>query len=178
MVTKSKSVNGVQLCESTKSHLHDFDACEYPASERQGMLFGIKYIRWLFDSGTAEEIGPDATALLCAVVSLEDELHYRRSPNFFNQQLMRRCGMLSEHALIRARRIAEQAGLLFYQPGAKTTTGAILGQGIRCGIRRQIKQIHCGKRSGSQGKAQGKQGSPYTNPYTYSCCSRKELFLW
>ncbi len=31
--------------------------------------------------------------------------------------------MLSEHALIRARRIAEQAGLLFYQPGAKRQPG-------------------------------------------------------
>ena len=76
-------------------------------------------------SGTASEIGPDAFALLVAVVMTEDEIHYQRPPNFYNEQLANRCGIStnSKHALIRARQIAIDAGLLWYEPGAKRRPG-------------------------------------------------------
>ena len=93
---------------------------EYP--ERPPM-YAIQYAKWLFSSGAANEVGPDATALLIAVVTLEDEFFYQRSPNFYNAQLMFRCGMASEHSFIRARKIAIDAKLLNYQPGKKRTPG-------------------------------------------------------
>ena len=96
---------------------------EYPAAARAERQYAVKYLRWLFHAGAAQEIGPDATALLAAVVTMEDEFFYQRPPNFFNPQLMSRCGMLSEHAFIRARTIAIGAGLLSYEPGAKRSPG-------------------------------------------------------
>lgn len=96
---------------------------DYPAAERQSCMFAIQYLRWLFHSGAGNEIGPDAIAVLCAVVTLEDEFHYQRAVNFTNSQLMSRCGMRSEHALITARQRAVDAGLLFYKSGAKRRPG-------------------------------------------------------
>lgn len=96
----------------------------YP-TDRKNCGYSIRYIRWLMHSGTSSEIGPDAFALLVAVVMTEDEIHYQRAPNFYNEQLANRCGIStnSKHALIRARRIAIDAGLLWYEPGAKRRPG-------------------------------------------------------
>ncbi len=96
----------------------------YP-TDRKSCGYSIRYIRWLMHSGTASEIGPDAFALLVAVVMTEDEIHYQRPPNFYNEQLANRCGIStnSKHALIRARQIAIDAGLLWYEPGAKRRPG-------------------------------------------------------
>lgn len=41
--------------------------------------FAIQYAKWLFVSGAAAEVGPDATAVLMAVVTLEDEFRYQRT---------------------------------------------------------------------------------------------------
>lgn len=95
----------------------------YPSAQRQRCQYAIRYIRWLSDSGAAMEIGPDAFAVLVAVASMEDEIHYSRRPNFFNEQLQNRCGIGSEPALIRARKLAIEAGLLDYEPGAKRRPG-------------------------------------------------------
>jgi hypothetical protein len=96
----------------------------YP-TDRKSCGYSIRYIRWLMHSGISSEIGPDAFALLVAVVMTEDEIHYQRPPNFYNEQLANRCGIStnSKHALIRARRIAIDAGLLWYEPGAKRRPG-------------------------------------------------------
>ncbi len=93
---------------------------DYP---QRGPMFAIRYLRWLCDSGATMEIGPDAFAVLTAVVTVEDELHYGRAPNFFNEQLAARCGIGSIPALIRARTVAVAAGLLVYEPGAKRRPG-------------------------------------------------------
>ena len=66
-------------------------------------LFALHYIKWLADSCTVQEIGPDAFALLVAVVTKEDDTRYQRAVNFFNEQLAERCGIVSVHALTRAR---------------------------------------------------------------------------
>lgn len=92
---------------------------EYPAAERQGCGYAIRYLRWLCESGAAAEVGPIAVALLTAVATVEDELHYQRPPNFFRDQLLRRSGITSVHALDRARQRAIEAGLLEYRPGGK-----------------------------------------------------------
>lgn len=93
----------------------------YPANRTA--LFALHFAKWLYQSGAANEVGPDATALILAVAMVEDELRYTRPPNFYNRQLMDRCGVASEHALIRARKLAVDAGLLSYTPGKKRTPG-------------------------------------------------------
>lgn len=92
---------------------------EYP-SDRKDSMFAIRYIRWLMDSGIVNSIGPDALALLVAVVTMEDQLHYSHPPDFWREQLLRRCGMKSPHALNTARKRAVEAGLLHYRPGTKS----------------------------------------------------------
>jgi hypothetical protein len=116
----------------------------YP-SDRQGIGFAIRYLKWLFDSGASTEIGPDAVALITAVVICEDELHYERAPNFFNEQLARRCGIASVHALIRARDRAVAAGLLVYEPATKRNPGRY----FVCGFHAQSARKAEGKRKES-----------------------------
>ncbi len=91
----------------------------YPSESRQGRFYAIRFLRWLVESGSVNDIGPDGMALLVAVVTQEDHLHYQRPPVFWREQLLSRCGMRSVHSLIAARNRAVQAGLLVYQPGAK-----------------------------------------------------------
>ena len=100
----------------------------YP-TDRKSCGYSIRYIKWLCASDVALEVGPDAFALLVAVVTQEDEIHFTRPPNFFNDQLARRCGIGSEPALIRARKRAINAGLLFYKPGAKRRPGVYFVSG-------------------------------------------------
>jgi len=95
----------------------------YPGERQSTSHFGLRYIKWLSDSGIAMEVGPDAFALLVAVVTQEDTLRYLRAPNFYNDQLSMRCGIGSEPALIRARKRAIDNGLLFYSAGAKRRPG-------------------------------------------------------
>lgn len=103
---------------------------EYPAAERQGCGYAIRYLRWLCESGAAAEVGPDAVAVLLAVVTLEDAVHYGRAPNIFNDQLLARTGIGSKPALIRARNRAVDAGLLVYRPGAKRRPGVYYTTGF------------------------------------------------
>lgn len=101
----------------------------YP-TDRKSCGYSIRYIRWLMHSGISSEIGPDAFALLVAVVMTEDEIHYQRPPNFYNEQLANRCGIGSVPALIRARKRAINAGLLSYKPGAKRRPGLYFVSGF------------------------------------------------
>ncbi len=100
----------------------------YP-TDRQSCGFSIRYIKWLIQSGAVNEIGPDAFALLVAVVMTEDETFYQRAPNFFNDQLILRCGFGSEPAMMRARDRAVDAGLLTYKSGAKRRAGVYFVSG-------------------------------------------------
>ncbi len=102
---------------------------DYP-KDRQNCGFAIQYIKWLCNSGVVRECGPDAFALLVAVVTMEDEIFYSRAPNFYNDQLANRCGIGSEPALIRARTRAVRAGLLYYEAGAKRRPGRYFVTGL------------------------------------------------
>ena len=101
----------------------------YPSHDRHSCGFAIRYLRWLSTSGAVNEIGPDAFALLVAVVLTEDEVFYQRAPNFYDSQLMSRCGIHSKPALIRAKKRAVNAGLLVYEPGAKRRPGVYFVSG-------------------------------------------------
>jgi hypothetical protein len=148
---------------------------EYP-KDRQNCNFAIQYLRWLFHSGAANEVGPDACAVLAAVVTLEDEFHYSRAINFFNDQLMFRCGMKSEHAFIRARGIAKDAGLLFYDPGKKRTAGRyfVLGFTAQNAAKARLS------RSESREKARHNQDPPNPIPNNPIDVARADAFkrLW
>jgi len=102
---------------------------EYP-SDRQGTMFGLQYVRWLIESEITVEAGPDAFALLVAVVMAEDRIHYQRAPNFFNEQIQRHSGIGSLPALIRARTRAVRLGLLNYTPSAKRRPGVYFVTGF------------------------------------------------
>lgn len=132
---------------------------EYPM-DRQASGYAIRYIRWLSDSGAATEVGPDAFALLVAIVTKEDELHYSRAPNFFNEQLATRCGIVSVHALARARQRAIDAGLLHYEPAAKRRPGRYFVCGFHAQSARNVEGCH----AHSAGKAGGIRNPPYPIP--------------
>lgn len=122
---------------------------KYPANERQGRVFAADYLRWVMESGAAKEIGPEALAVLTAVVMREDDTRYQRPVNFFNEQLADRCGITSVHSLIRARSRAIEAGLLHYEPSAK---------------RRPGRYFVCGFYAQCAGKAEGKRKESARNP--------------
>lgn len=113
-------------------------------------LFAVHYIKWLIDSGTTNESGPDAFALLVAVVMREDEVRYARAVNFFNDQLCRHSGIGSLPALIRARNRAVDLGLLRYEASTKRKPGRYFVDGFP---------------NDSLGKAEGKQDDSLTNRY-------------
>ncbi len=130
---------------------------DYP-TDRQGCHYAIQFMKWLFNSGAANEIGPDATALLCAVVTQEDEFLNLRAPNFFNEQLMNRCGMRSEHAFIRARQIAIDASLLEYSEGKKRSPGRYFVRGFTA-----QNAVEPGRKQ-RESKTQSSPSNPNPNP--------------
>lgn len=144
---------------------------EYPKDRPQ--LFALHYVRWLIDAGVVNEIGPDAFALLVAVVMREDDLRYQRAPNFFNEQLMRGCGIGSEPALIRARKRAVDAELLDYRPGAKRRPGVY----FVCGFANESLAKAEGIRRESAGNRLPSIPNPIPNPID---TARAEAFdaLW
>ena len=133
---------------------------KYPAAERQGRVFAADYLRWVMESGAVKEIGPEAFAVLTAVVMREDDTRYQRPVNFFNEQLADRCGITSVHSLIRARSRAIEAGLLHYEPGAKRRPGRYFTLGFPNELIGKAKG--CVRESG--GKAKPSIPIPFPNP--------------
>jgi hypothetical protein len=123
-------------------------------------LFALHFIKWLSDSGAAQEIGPDAFALLVAVAMREDDTRYQRPVNFFNEQLAERCGILSVHALTRARNRAIQAGLLEYEPSVKRRPGRYFVTGFHA----QSAEQAGGKREESGRNQLASIPNPIPNP--------------
>jgi hypothetical protein len=95
---------------------------DYPSADRQSCGFAVRYLRWLCEF-QASLIGPNAVAVLTAIVTFEDQLHYSRAPDFTNGQLLNRTGIKSVHALITARDRAIEEGLLFYREGTRSKPG-------------------------------------------------------
>ena len=94
----------------------------YPG-DRQNRGFAIRYLKWLSDSGSTLDIGPEAVSVLVAVVLMEDQFHYRRAVNFYNEQLVSRAGFRNVKTMDVARSKAVNAGLLHYIPSAKRQPG-------------------------------------------------------
>lgn len=129
----------------------------YP--ERQS-LFALHYVKWLIDSGTTAEAGPDAFALLVAIVMREDEVRYSREVNFYNEQLCRHSGIGSVPALVRARKRAVELGLLHYETGAKRRPGRY----FVCGFPNDSLRKAEGKRKESEKKAPPSTPDPIPIP--------------
>lgn len=117
----------------------------YP-TDRKSCGYAIRYIRWLLDSGRVNQIGPDSFSLLVAIVTMEDQLHYERAPDFWREQLLSRCGMKSVHSLISARQRAVDAGLLYHKPGTKSVPGVYFTTGFRAESAQKVN----GKRTESE----------------------------
>lgn len=94
---------------------------DYPANRRS--FFAIKYIRRLGKEAYANRIGCEACWLLAIIALQEDEIGYERAVDFFNGQLMDRCGFPDERALNVARKRCVDAGLLHYEPSTKRKAG-------------------------------------------------------
>ena len=117
----------------------------YP-TDRKSCGYSIRYIRWLLDSGRVNQIGPDSFTLLVAIVTMEDQLHYERAPDFWREQLLSRCGMKSVHSLISARQRAVDAGLLYHKPGTKSIPGVYFTTGFHAESAQKVN----GKRTESE----------------------------
>jgi hypothetical protein len=152
---------------------------KYPVRPK---LFFVKYLKWLIDSETAAEAGADVLALLTAVVKREDDLFYKRAPNYYNQQLEREAGFGSLPPFIATRKRAVKLGLLDYTPGAKRKPGVYfvkgcpnesLENGEECSNESLEKGEECpkdlkrnpdGKRKESKRKAEGIRHPPNPIP--------------
>jgi hypothetical protein len=95
---------------------------DYP-SDRKNTGFAIRYLKWLVDSGSTLDIGPEAVSVLVAVVLMEDQFHYQRAVNFYNEQLVSRAGFRNVKTMDRARSKAVKAGLLHYVSSTKRERG-------------------------------------------------------
>ncbi len=140
---------------------------QYP---QRGDLFALHFLKWLFASGSAHEVGPDATALILAVVSLEDEFFCQRPVNFFNEQLMDRCGIKSEHSLIRARQVAVDAGLLHYTAGRKRQPGRYFVLGFTAESAVKVR-LSC-----SESEVKSRPSSPNPNPIPKKSTRKRDSF--
>ena len=111
----------------SRSELRRAGKAMYP---KRCPLFMVKYIRFLIQSGAVHELGTDSFALLVSIVEQEDALRYAYAPNFFNEQLMRLCGIATEPTFCKARTRAQSAGFLQYFPGAKRRPGVYFVDGF------------------------------------------------
>ncbi len=123
-------------------------------------LFALHFVKWLVTSGTVNQTGPDAFALLVAVAMREDAVFYQRPPNYFNEQLAQECGIGSIPALIRARKRAVSLGLLEYIPGAKRRPGVYYVLGFP---NESLPKAE-GKRKESGRNPEGKRHPPFPIP--------------
>lgn len=88
------------------------------AYPRRPPFFAHRFVRLLFRTCAAAEIGPDAALLLVAVAHTEDAKRYTGPVRFFAENLADQCGF-SVSSMSRARAKAVTSGWLHYEPGAK-----------------------------------------------------------
>jgi hypothetical protein len=93
---------------------------KYPKREK---VFAIHYMRRLLETEAAQTIGPEGIALLVAIVDQEDKKRYAGPVDFWNNQLMIRCGFRSKGRLNRTRKAVIEAGWLHYESGGKSRAG-------------------------------------------------------
>ncbi|AMV32772.1 hypothetical protein VN12_11655 [Pirellula sp. SH-Sr6A] len=103
----------------------------YNGTEREeSKMFALRFIRWVIESEATVALGPDAFALVVAVVAAEDRVGFNHPPNYYNEQIARHAGIGSVPALVRARNRAVEVGLLTYEPGAKRRPGVYFVSGF------------------------------------------------
>lgn len=88
----------------------------YP--KRPGSHFAHKFVRLMFFTRAAAEIGADAVLILVAIAHTEDAKRYSGPVAFYAPDLADQCG-LSVSTMERARKRAVDAGWLHYERGAK-----------------------------------------------------------
>jgi hypothetical protein len=94
----------------------------YP-TDRRGTHWSHRLVRAMAKTCLAQIIGPEPCWLITVVAHQEDAKKYSGAVTYYNEQLMPLCGFFSHDRLIRARRKAEKAGWLHYEPGGKGKAG-------------------------------------------------------
>jgi hypothetical protein len=82
---------------------------------KRDMFFSHRFTRLLMKGCVAQDIGRDATLLLCFIVHQEDAAKYSKPVRFWNEQLMNTMGFKSPKQLVSARTEAIDAGWLHYE---------------------------------------------------------------
>ena len=78
-------------------------------------FYAVSLGRALLDSGDVADIGDKAALLIMHVAFKEDQFHYRRWVNFWNEQLQELLGVKSRDKFIQIRKRAIEAGWLLYE---------------------------------------------------------------
>ena len=89
---------------------------KYPKPRPQ--YFAVKFMAQLLNSDLVSQLNPRTLLLLNFVVIREDQLHYKRPPSFWANELMNRLG-ITKNTLMEIRKEAIQAGLLCYVKGSR-----------------------------------------------------------
>lgn len=92
----------------------------YP--KREGFFAG-KFCRLMTKVALANTLGTDVVCLLMVIAHQEDAAGYRGAVTWWNDQLKPLIGVKTDHALIRTRNKAIEAGWLHYEPGGKGVAG-------------------------------------------------------
>lgn len=95
---------------------------DYP-SDRKKSGYAIRYIKALTGSDAIRSVGMESVLLCVFIASREDRLHYSKPPQFWRAELMERLGIGSPKALIRIRKAAVDAGLLYHVEGDRIHPG-------------------------------------------------------
>lgn len=92
----------------------------YPQREA---FFAIRFLRLLENAGATDEFGQTAALLLMTIVLREDERRFRGGVQFWDNELIRLCGVRTQRELAGARDKVTAAGLLHYEPGTRHRAG-------------------------------------------------------
>lgn len=92
----------------------------YPQREA---FFAIRFLRLLENAGATEEFGQTAVMLLMTIVLREDERRFRGGVQFWDNELIRLCGVRTQRELAGARDKVTAAGLLHYETGTRHRAG-------------------------------------------------------
>lgn len=93
---------------------------EYPKRESH---FAHRFVRLMFRTCAAQDIGPEAVMLLTIIAHTEDTKRYTAPVTFWNGQLMHIMAFQHIGRLDRARKRAVRSGWLHYEAGGKAKAG-------------------------------------------------------
>lgn len=93
---------------------------EYP---KRGNHFAHRFTRMLTKTAVAQELGPQVCFLLTVIAHQEDAKRYTGAVTFWNEQLMPLVGTAKWRTLDRFRKVAVEAGWLYYENRGKRKPG-------------------------------------------------------